>query len=149
MTKPQAAVPIDSLSIEDLMTLKEQFEVELRKLRQSLQLTTETIVKSQAAKDALASFAVSEKGKPMLIPMTESMYVHGVVHETKRPIVELGTGYFVETSVDNATQFFSRRIGRLNRQQEQLRATFVGKQTQYQLIVNCANQKLQASRAAR
>jgi prefoldin alpha subunit len=150
MANPQEpqGTPISALTIEQLINLKEQFEGELQKLTATLQLTVETIAKTQAARDSLAAFATSEKGKDILIPITESLYVHGTIHETKRPIIELGTGYFVETSVDNASQFFSRRIGRLNSQQDKLRATHKEKQSQYQLIVNIANQKLQASRPA-
>jgi prefoldin alpha subunit len=148
MAQPSGSeVPVHMLSIEQLMNLKRQLEGELQKLSSNLQLTVESIAKAQAAKDALVAFAASEKGKEMLIPITESMYVHGVVHETKRPIIELGTGYFAETSVDNAGQFFSRRIGRLNSQQEQLRASFKDKQQIYQVVVSIANQKIQASHA--
>ncbi|OHS98668.1 coiled-coil protein [Tritrichomonas foetus] len=130
------------------MTLKSQFESELQKLTASIQLTNDTVVKSQAAKDALTQFSTTETGKEMLVPITESMYVPGVVQETKRPIIELGTGYFAETSVENATAFFSRRIARLNKQQDSLRNSFKEKQSQYQITVQTINQKLQQSRRA-
>ena len=135
---------LSSLTVEQLMIIKNRLEGELQKLTATIQLTNESVAKTQAAKDALANFAASQPGKEMLVPITESMYVKGVVQETKRPIIELGSGYFAETSVDNASQFFSRRISRLNTQQEQLRGTFKEKQQQYQLVVTLANQRLQA-----
>ena len=137
-------VPLSSLTVDQLMVLKSRLEGELQKLTATIQLTNEQVAKTQNAKDALAMFAASEHGREMLVPITESMYVKGVVQETKRPIIELGSGYFAETSVDNASQFFSRRISRLNTQQEQLRGTFKEKQQQYQLVVTLANQRLQA-----
>lgn len=138
-------VPISALTVEQLMMFKSRLEGELQKLTTTIQLTNESVAKAQAAKEALATFAASEPGKEMLVPITESMYVKGCVEETKRPIIELGNGYFAETSVDNATQFFSRRVSRLNAQQEQLRTSFREKQQQYQLVVSIANQKLQAA----
>ena len=138
---------LTSLTVEQLMILKNRLEGELQKLTTTIQLTNESVAKTQSAKDALANFAASQPGKEMLVPITESMYVKGVVEETKRPIIELGSGYFAETSVDNASQFFSRRIARLNTQQEQLRTQFKEKQQQYQIVVSVANQKLQAARA--
>ena len=138
---------LSSLTVEQLMIIKNRLEGELQKLTATIQLTNESVAKTQAAKDALANFAASQPGKEMLVPITESMYVKGVVEETKRPIIELGSGYFAETSVDNASQFFSRRIARLNAQQEQLRTQFKEKQQQYQIVVSIANQKLQAARA--
>ena len=148
MAAKGAALQITSLTVEQLMMIKNQLEGELQKLSATIQLTNESVAKATTAKEALAAFAASESGKEMLVPITESMYVHGVVQETKRPIIELGNGYFAETSVDNASQFFSRRISRLNSQQEQLRNSFKEKQQQYQLVVQVANQKIQASRAA-
>lgn len=148
MAAKGAPLQISSLTVEQLMMIKNQLEGELQKLSATIQLTNESVAKATTAKEALASFAASESGKEMLVPITESMYVHGVVQETKRPIIELGNGYFAETSVDNASQFFSRRIARLNAQQEQLRGSFKEKQQQYQLVVQIANQKIQASRAA-
>jgi len=82
----------------------------------------------------------------MLVPVTESIYVHGVVQETKRPILELGTGYFVETSVENAQGFFNRRIRRMNEQQDAFRASFKEKKQHQEIVVSIINQKLQAAR---
>lgn len=77
-------------------------------------------MKFQKAKEALAVSDASEVGKEMLTPITASAYVHGVVHETKRPIIELGTGYSVEPLIGNANGFFNRKIARLNTQHEAL-----------------------------
>jgi prefoldin alpha subunit len=136
------------LTLEQLLGFKTQLEAELQKLTGTIQLTNETIAKTLAGKDALMTFSNSEVGKDILIPVTESMYVHGTVQETKRPIVELGTGYYVETSVEKAAEFVNKRVSRLKNQQEGLRNTFKEKQQQYQLVVTIANRKIQASRAA-
>jgi prefoldin alpha subunit len=47
--------------------------------------------------------------------------VHGYVNVAKRPIIELGTGYFAETSIENATAFFGRKVAKLNGQHDILR----------------------------
>lgn len=142
-------VPLSSLTLQQLMSLKGQLEQELSKLSTTISLTSESVNKAQQAKEALTSFSTSESGREMLVPVTESMYVKGVVQETKRPIIEIGTGYFVETSVDNANAFFSRRLSRLNQQQETLRLTFKEKQQQYQIVVQIANQKIQQQQQMR
>ncbi|KAH0790424.1 prefoldin subunit 5 [Histomonas meleagridis] len=139
-------LPLSSLSVDQLMMLKSQLEGDLDKLTQQIKMTNESVRNSQNAKEALAAFNASQPGKEMLVPITESMYVHGTVLETKRPIIEIGAGYFAETSVDNATQFFSRRISRLNGQQEKLAAQFKEKQQQYQITVQIINQKLSSYR---
>ena len=141
-------LPLSSLSIDQLMMLKSQLEGDLDKLTAQIKMTNESVRNSQNAKEALATFSASQPGKEMLVPITESMYVHGTVLETKRPIIEIGAGYFAETSVDNASQFFSRRISRLNSQQEKLSIQFKEKQQQYQVTVQIINQKLRQSQKA-
>lgn len=148
MSTEQKQLPLSALSLDQLITLKSQLEGELQKLTASIQLTNETIAKTNSAKDSLAQFAATEPGKEMLVPITESMYLPGVVEETKRPMIELGTGYFAETSVENATNFFNRRLTRLTKQQESLRVTFKEKQSQYQITVQIINQKLAQQRRA-
>ena len=136
------SVSLYSLSLDQLMSLKTRLESELQSLTATIKLTTESVAKSQAAKEALATFAASEPGKEMLVPITESMYVHGFVEDTTQPIIDVGNGYFVKTTVPKATQFFNRRIARLNKQQEDSRAQFKGKQQQYQMLATVMNQKL-------
>jgi prefoldin alpha subunit len=144
--KQPQGIPLSALTIDQLLTVKSQLESELQKLSAAIQLTNETVAKAQRAKEALAAFTTSEPGREMLVPITDSMYIHGIVQETKRPIIELGTGYFAETSVDNAQQFFSRKISRVNTEQEALRTAFKDKQQYFQVVVQIANQKLQAAR---
>lgn len=140
-------VPLSALTLDQLFSIKSRLESDLQKLTASIQLTTETVEKTSAAKDGLTQFTSIEPGKEMLVPITESMYVPGIVG-SKRPIIDLGTGYFAETSVENATNFLNRRIERLNKQQEQLRTSFKDKQSQYQMTVQIINQKLEQQRRA-
>lgn len=142
-------VPLTQLSIQQVIQLKKQFEDELGKLTATIQMTNEEVLKTTQAKGELKQFSQTEEGKTMLVPITESLYVTGKVAANKRPIIELGTGYFAETSVEKAEAFFNRRIQRLNAQQETLRATFKEKQQQYQMVVQVANQKIQQAQSGR
>lgn len=142
-------LPLSSLTIDQLMMLKSQLEGDLNKLTRQIKATNDSVAVSQNAKEALAQFAASQSGKDMFVPITESMYVHGTVEQTKRPIIEIGAGYFAETSVDNASQFFSRRISRLNGQQAKLAAQYKDVQQQYQFTVQIINQKLQQNQRSK
>lgn len=35
-------------------------------------------------------------GKPLLVPLTTSLYVPGTLADTEKVIVDVGTGYYVE-----------------------------------------------------
>ena len=141
-------VPLTQLNVQQVFQLKKQFEDELSKLSATIQLTNEQVMKTTQAKAELKQFTSAEEGKTILVPITESLYVTGKIAHNKRPIIELGTGYFAETSVEKADAFFNRRIQRLNAQQEQLRKTFKEKEQQYQMVIKVANQKVQQAQAA-
>ena len=140
-------VPITQLSLQQVIQLKKQFEDELSKLTATIQMTNEQVLKTQQARSELKQFSQTKDQATMLVPITESLYVTGKAVANKRPIIELGTGYFAETSVEKADAFFNRRIQRLNAQQEQLSTAFKEKQQQYKMVVNVANQKIRASQA--
>lgn len=146
-TQQPGSISLNSLNIQQLMGLKKQYETELSKLTTTIQLTNDTVLKTTQAREELKTFTSTPSGKTMLVPITESLYVTGKVCEENRPLIELGTGYFVETSVEKADAFFGRRIARLNSQQEALKNTFKEKQHQYQIIVQVANQKIQAAQS--
>lgn len=142
-------IPVAQLPIKALMQLKDTFELDMQKLTATIQLTNESVHKAQLTREAISTFASSEKNKTMLVPITESMYAVGRVAENNRPIIEIGTGYFAETSVDNALAFFARKIGRLNSQQEALRQKYKESQMNYEQIVEVLNQRIQAAQQRR
>jgi len=147
MSQQQQGISLASLSLQQLLQLKKQFEQELQKLTNTIQLTNDSVMKSTQAKEELKTFAKMEQGKEMLVPITESLYVTGKSASGNRPIIELGTGFFVETSVEKADSFFGRRIARLSHQQESLKNTFKEKQNQYMVIGQIINQKIQANQS--
>ena len=61
----------------------------------------------------------SNKGQPMLVPLTQSLFIEGTLtfHVTsgtfenqEKVMVDYGTGYFVERSIDQAKDFSDRKI---------------------------------------
>ena len=40
-------------------------------------------------------------GDKMMVPLTESLYVEGYVHEKDKILVDIGTGYFAEVCTQN------------------------------------------------
>lgn len=61
-------------------------------------LQTLKIAKSKFAgsKDALEQINEDWKDKEILVPLTGSMYVPGVVKSVDKFIIDIGTGYYVE-----------------------------------------------------
>ena len=55
---------------------------------------------------------VKEKaqGKEVMVPLTSSLYVPGVLEDNERVLVEVGASYFLEESVDKARDYCERKI---------------------------------------
>ena len=54
-----------------------------------------------------------KEGTAVLVPLTGSMYVPGVIKETEKVLVDVGTGYYVEKDVTAANDYFSRKVSAL------------------------------------
>lgn len=62
------------------------------------------------AKSSLDDLAASAPENRMLIPLNQSLYVPGTLHSNNKVIVELGTGYFCEKTVDDAKDMIDRKV---------------------------------------
>lgn len=46
--------------------------------------------------DVLEKMTPDIKGKPMLVPLTSSMYVPGTIADVENVIIDIGTGYYAK-----------------------------------------------------
>ncbi|KAF1614398.1 Prefoldin subunit 5, partial [Eudyptes chrysolophus] len=58
--------------------------------------------------------------KDLLVPLTSSMYVPGKLSDVERVLIDVGTGYYVEKTADDARDFFKRKIDFLTKQMEKI-----------------------------
>ena len=55
-----------------------------------------TYVTGPCAASPLTGVATSPAGQPMLVPLTQSVYVAGELADNERVMLDIGTGYFME-----------------------------------------------------
>nr|XP_021408860.2 prefoldin subunit 5 [Lonchura striata domestica] len=87
-------------------------------------------------------------GKDLLVPLTSSMYVPGKLQDVRTVLVDVGTGYYVEKSAEDARAFFKRKIEFLTRQMEKIQPALQEKHAMKQAVLEMLAQKLQALTAA-
>eukprot|EP01089_Gocevia_fonbrunei_P016640 TRINITY_DN5217_c0_g1_i1.p1 TRINITY_DN5217_c0_g1~~TRINITY_DN5217_c0_g1_i1.p1 ORF type:complete len:168 (+),score=43.00 TRINITY_DN5217_c0_g1_i1:60-506(+) len=109
MGEPKA-VPIASLNLEQLSSIKEQLEQEARILSSSLGKLKMANSKFLETKQTLEEFNSENKGTEMLTPLTSSLYVRGTLASIDSVIVDVGTGYFVQKDINQAQEFVDRKI---------------------------------------
>lgn len=64
--------------------------------QESLQTLKIAKTKFEGSKDALEQVSDDWKEKEILVPLTGSMYVKGVVNNIDKFVIDVGTGYYAE-----------------------------------------------------
>ena len=54
------------------------------------------------------------KGKEIMVPLTSSLYVPGIMEDNEQVLVEVGAGYFVEKSTEKAKEYCDKKVKMLN-----------------------------------
>ncbi|POI21143.1 hypothetical protein CIB84_015110, partial [Bambusicola thoracicus] len=81
--------------------------------------------------------------KDLLVPLTSSMYVPGKLSDVERVLIDVGTGYYVEKTADDAREFFKRKIDFLTKQMEKIQPALQEKHAMKQAVVEMMSQKIQ------
>ncbi|KAF2706850.1 Prefoldin alpha subunit [Pleomassaria siparia CBS 279.74] len=104
-------IEITSLPIPQLQELKTQLDRELEHLTTSFQ----SLRTAQAKfRDCLLSISsgvnADTAGKPLLLPLTSSLYVPGRLTSSTHVLIDVGTGFFVEKNTTDAADFYTRKV---------------------------------------
>ena len=77
-----------------------------------------------------------------MVPMTSSLYVAGYLDDTSTLLVDIGTGYFVEKSLQESKEYFARKIAYVGEQMEKIAPILVEKQRTRTVVVDALSSKL-------
>ena len=67
------------------------------------------VKKFEDSRDTLAYLKTYGKNKDLMVPMTSSLYVPGVMEDTDNVLVEVGASYFIEQSTEKAQDYCKRK----------------------------------------
>ena len=70
------------------------------------------------SEDSLRAICPENAEKPLIVPLTSSLYITGQVGDIDKVIVDVGTGYFIEKSPTAATDFLQRKQADLKKKCE-------------------------------
>ncbi|KAI9881016.1 MAG: subunit of tubulin prefoldin [Pleopsidium flavum] len=146
------AVDLAALSVQQLSSVKKQLDNELEhltnsftelraaqaKFRECLTSVSEDI----ASKTAGKTTRDETTSKAILVPLTSSLYVPGALADTDTVIVDVGTGFYVEKSTKNATDFYKRKIEELAISLKDLESIVQGKSNNLRVVEDVLRQKV-------
>ncbi|KAK3384729.1 hypothetical protein B0T24DRAFT_673502 [Lasiosphaeria ovina] len=150
----QQEINLDTLSTQQLTAVKKQFDEEVEHLSNSYgQLAAAQskfaeclrVVKAQSPSPAGAG---ASKKKEVLVPLTNSLYVKGLLSEPDKVIVDVGTGFYVEKSTKSAAEFYESKVKDLAANMQDLEAIVQNKSNNLRVVEEVLRQKVLAGGAA-
>ena len=107
--KPGEGVDITRCAPQQLEQLGKALEAELQTLSQSHQQLQMGLRKFQESKEVLVYLSEYGKDKEVMVPLTSSLYVPGVMEDTDNVLVEVGASYFIEQDTKMAQDYCQRK----------------------------------------
>ncbi|PMD22932.1 Prefoldin alpha subunit [Hyaloscypha hepaticicola] len=151
MASPKGqSIDLATLTTPQLSQVKKQLDDELEHLTTSFTQLRAAQAKFRECLRSIASGVSSKvEGKPILVPLTTSLYVPGTLADPENVIVDVGTGFYVEKSTKDATKFYEAKVEELGASLKDLEAIVQGKSNNLRVVEDVLRQKvLSASSAA-
>lgn len=83
-------------------------------------------------------------GNEVLVPLTGSMYVTGKLVDTNNVLVDIGTGYYAAKSMDDAKEYFIRRMDYVTEQMEKIQQIGMEKSKMRDATMEIMEKKIQS-----
>ncbi|CAH8437925.1 unnamed protein product [Schistosoma turkestanicum] len=124
-------VSIKELTIPQLQDLARQFE------QKSLQ------AQFVASKNCLGDLTPEKESRDILVPLTSTLCVPGRLSDASHVLVDIGTGYYVQMTVQEAENHFSRRVEYINKQIKKILPLLEEKTQAHKSISDVLDAKIQ------
>jgi prefoldin alpha subunit len=139
----QQSIAITDLTVPQLQQYKQSLEQELAYL-------TDTVGKIKIAQQAyemsgrvLDEFVPEKKGRDILVPLSNNVFVPGKVGDCTSVLVNIGTGYFVERPIDGAKNHCEERSRVMNGNLSQLSKILNEKRNSLEMCMMVLQKKLE------
>eukprot|EP01040_Poterioochromonas_malhamensis_P010194 gene10194-11085_t len=130
------------LSLEQLNSLKTQHENELQELARQLEALVGARNRFGISKSTLLDMGSYSDNQKLLVPLNSSLYAPGKIVDSKKVIVELGTGYFCEKEINAATELIDRKSQLIGKSIESLERISVEKRRNLERIMQVMQFKI-------
>jgi prefoldin alpha subunit len=121
--------------VQQLSQVKKQLDEETQHLTNSYaQLRSAQSKFRDCIASIVAGVADSVADKPLLVPLTSSLYVPGTLASTDTVLVDVGTGFYVEKTTEQARKFYEAKTQELGRNVKDLEAIVNGKNQNLSMI---------------
>lgn len=145
------SINVYQLPIEQLEGLKEQLDNDVQSLGAAYDGLYNGRNRYLDNHDVIDQYKVlcenakkTDMEQEVLVCMTSSLFVRGTVIPSDRVLVDVGTGYFLEQSMEHAKKYFTSRAAQIKESMDQVEKTIVLKQRQQNQVIDALQQKTAA-----
>ena len=110
LAKANQEVDITKIPPSQLVELKKAIEAETQQLTVHYQQLFAAVQKFQDSQGVLAYMQQRASGREIMVPLTSSLYVPGVMEDNQNVLVEVGAGYFIEKNTTGASEYCERKV---------------------------------------
>ncbi|KAF7298360.1 hypothetical protein MKEN_01360600 [Mycena kentingensis (nom. inval.)] len=135
-------INVTDLDIPQLADVRRQLEEELNHLTNSFGQLKQAQTKFKSCVENVKEVNKGNKDKPILVPLTNSLYVPGKLVDTEHVIVDIGTGYFVRKKTKEATDHYTAKINYIQSNLDTLEETITKKRDNMSYLVSVMQAKL-------
>ena len=136
-------INISKFSVQQLDQFKTQLTQEVNMLQESLsrlKMVQQSFVSSDQSLDQMKPL---EEQKEILVPLTGSLYVPGKLVSHEKVLIDIGTGYYVHKTIEDAKKYFEKKIQFLTKQMEQIQPILQQKVLMRENVMEVLQYKIQ------
>ncbi|KAI0260623.1 Prefoldin-domain-containing protein [Gloeopeniophorella convolvens] len=137
-------ISVADLDISQLADVRRQLEEELSHLTNSFSQLKQAQAKFRSCIDSVKEVKPENKGKTILVPLTNSLYVPGKLRDAENVIIDVGTGYYIQKTRAQAVKHYEQKIDFIKSNLDALQETIQKKQDNMNYLVSVIQSKLQA-----
>jgi len=136
---------LPNLNLQQLTMFKQQLDQELGVFQDSLHTLKIAQSRFQESGSCLEKITSNTEGSDVLVPLTGSMYVTGKLADANNVIVDIGTGYYAEKNIDDAKNYFKRKVEYVTEQMEKIQQVGVERTKLREATMDIIEAKIQSS----
>ncbi|EDO05678.1 putative prefoldin alpha subunit [Babesia bovis T2Bo] len=137
---------VHNLSIQELNMIILRLEEEINQMQNLVNVLTVALERLHESKACLKDF--SSQSCEIQVPLTSLVYVPGKIANPGKVLVSVGTGYFIEMTLDKAGEFYERKIEVVEEQLRKLHSICSAKNKQITQTYSVLDHKLSQLRNA-
>ncbi|KKY23863.1 putative prefoldin subunit [Phaeomoniella chlamydospora] len=146
---PSNAVDITSIPAPQLSQLQQRLSSELEHLTTShTKLRSAQIRFRECIKSIETGVIEAKADQEILVPLTGSLYVPGKLADREKVIVDVGTGFYVEKTTQDAIKFYRKKVEDLSKNLNDLEKIIQGKSDNLRVVEDVLRQKVLAGQTA-